>query len=77
MASPRSSPYLHVVPGGLPTAPDAALQPQWGAQGSVLRVCAQPCAHIADLDEKEAERTSEVLGDIQRGPYWGGRREAK
>lgn len=43
----------------------------------MLRVCTQPCAHIADLDEKEAERTSEVLGDIQRGPYWGGRREAK
>lgn len=22
----------------------------------MLRVCAQPCAHIADLDEKEAKR---------------------
>ena len=56
MAGLRSSPYLHVVPGSLPAAPDAALQPQWGAQGPVLRVCAQPCAHIADLDVKEAKR---------------------
>lgn len=51
----RSGPYLHVVPGGLPSAPDAALQPQWGAQGPMFRVCTQPCAHIADLDKKEAK----------------------
>lgn len=50
---PRRGPYLHVVPGSLSSAPDAALQPQQGAQGPVLCVCTQPCAHIANLDGRE------------------------
>lgn len=73
----RSGPYLHVVPGGLPTAPDAALQPQRGAQGPMLRVCTQSGTHIADLDEKEAKSGSVRHLEVPPGPLRGKTRESR